>query len=246
MSSKDSCLFKNLSTDVTNWIYSFLQRTDQIAWKLTSTHFNRTLNWNEQSLSDELDMYARTIDELEYAWKGDKRYINTYELHFPNLSHLDLLKKYTITSNLWYWDFNASFNIYEPGEYIIFFLSSWTDYVMSIDMTSLDGEKNSNIIHNFGNNEKLYAKRKSNKSFTPAIVVNFEFTGIAKVNCREIKKCKHNYAIQYMMCIPTYYWNKLKKNEWNKKMVYSEHIYCKKELNYEPHWKLEDFEIERF
>jgi len=67
------------------------------------------------SIDEELLLDIKTIDELDYAWKGDTRYINIVYFTVPRNS---ITQKYAKITNLWYFDFNATFDVY-PNVYII-------------------------------------------------------------------------------------------------------------------------------
>jgi hypothetical protein len=196
-----------LPTDIINYINEFLQRTDQIAWKITSKYYLTNLKYNLMDLNGELNLFTKTIDELDYAWKGDTRYINIRS--FPqNLANYSILNSYAVITNLWYFDFNAEFDVY-ADKYIILFLTSVSDYQMNIEYT--------NGIT--GQITKTTYKPISNK-----IKVKFDDKGRIKVNCREISKLKDLKTIQYMMCIPQYYWKKIKSYkgkhmDWKKQIL---------------------------
>jgi len=196
-----------LPTDIINYINVFLQRTDQIAWKISSKYFLTNLKYNLMDLNGELNLYTKTIDELDYAWKGDVRYINICSLP-QQLTRYSILKSYATITNLWYFDFNAEFDVY-AGEYLIMFLTSVTDYQMNIEYTNgITGQ----------------ITKSTHKPISNKIKVMFDCKGKIKVNCREIKKYKDLKTVQYIMCIPEYYWNKIKNCEskhmdWKKQIV---------------------------
>ncbi len=100
---------------------------------------------------------------------------------------------------MWYFDFNAEFNIV-PDTYVILFLTSVSDYKINLELTDKFG-----IVH------KSIYEPKSNK-----IKVKFDTVGKLKINCNEINNLKHHEIIQYIMCIPEYYWEKLKGYTVNK------------------------------
>jgi hypothetical protein len=165
----------DLPTDVINYVNGFLQRTDQIAWKITSKYYLTNLKYNLMDINDELNLHTKTIDELDYAWKGDVRYINIKKIPSRISEKYNILNSYATISNLWYFDFNAEFDIC-AGKYVIIFLTSVTDYQMNIEHTnSITGQ----II-------KSTHKPSSNK-----IKIKFDSKGKIKVNCREITKCKN-------------------------------------------------------
>jgi len=197
----------NLFIDIINYINGFLQRTDQNAWKITSKYYLHNLIYNIMNLNSELNLYTKTIDELDYAWKDNTKYIN---INYINnyLSHkYDLLKKFAVLSDLWYFDFNAEFNVFY-GEYRILFLTSVSDFVINIEHINLEGIITKST-HNHNQNK---------------IKIKFDSVGKIKVNCREINKLKHNKTVQYIMCIPEYYWNKIyncekKLFDWKKQII---------------------------
>ena len=199
-----------LPIEIINYINGFLQRTDQIAWKITSKHYLTNLKYNLMELNEELNLYTKTIDELDYAWKGDIRYINicSTKRFTQQLSNYDILKSYATITNLWYFNFNAEFDVC-TGKYIILFLTSVPDYQMNIEYTnSITGQIT-----------KSTHKPSSNK-----IKITFDNKGKIKVNCRETTKYKDLKTVQYMMCIPEYYWNKLKSYkgklmDWKKQIL---------------------------
>lgn len=193
-----------LPTDIINYINGFLQRTDQIAWNITSKYYLRKLKYNLMDLNKELKLYTKTIDELDYAWKGDTRYINIQK--FPQLNkNYDILNAYAVITDLWYFDFNAEFDVIADN-YIILFLTSVSNYQINIE--HIDGIT--------GHISKSTYKPISNK-----IKVKFDGKGKIKVNCREISKYKDLKTVQYIMCIPEYYWNKIENTdkEWKNQIL---------------------------
>ena len=177
-----------LPIDIIRHASSFLQRTDQIALKLTIKSFSKQLEAS-MDLNKELELYTKTIDQLDYAWKGDTRYIKI-------INHKDqysILHKFAIITNLWYFDFNAQFDINYPDKYVIMFLTSLSDYTINLEFTNLEGGITKSS-HNLNKNK---------------IIVDFQTKGKLKVNCREIDSYKNFQTVQYIMCIPLYYWNKL-------------------------------------
>jgi hypothetical protein len=202
-----------LPIEIHNYINGFLQRTDQVAWKLTSKYYLFNLIYNNMNLNEELNLYVKNIDNLDYAWKDDTRYINIHELQVNLTSNYDLLKKYIKISNLWYFDFNAEFDVYK-GSYIILFLTSVCNYTM-------------NIYHIDSNNNLSESTHIPIKN---KIKINFESKGIIKVNCREINKYKQNKTVQYMMCIPEYYWIKINKCVENN-FSWKKQILCSNDMN---------------
>lgn len=195
-----------LPIDIINYINGFLQRTDQIVWKITSKYYLTNLKHNLMDLNGELNLFTKTIDELDYAWKDDTRYINICS--FPQqLANYDILNSYAVINNLWYFDFNAEFDVYADN-YIILFVTSVSYYQINIE--HIDG---------IGQITKSKHKPISNK-----IKVKFDSKGKIKVNCREITKHKDLKTVQYIMCIPEYYWNKIKNLkekhfDWKKQIV---------------------------
>lgn len=197
----------NLPTDIINYINGFLQRTDQIAWKITSKYYLTNLKYNLSNLNDELNLYTKTIDELDYAWKGDTRYINIHKFPLRINEKYDILNLYAII-NLWYFDFNAEFDIY-AGKYIIIFLTSVSDYLI-------------NIVHTNANTGEI--TKSTYKPNLNKIKVKFNVKGKIQVNCREITEYKDLKTVQYIMCIPEYYWNKIKSyngkhSDWKKQIL---------------------------
>lgn len=134
---------------------------------------------------------------MDYAWKGDKRYIIIRELIEPETNDIDLISKIALFKDLWYFDFNAIFNV-EKGDYVIFFATTITNYTMNITWTGDDGqiEKKSFEIDN--------TVSKNNKKN-----ISFKSKGKAHINCREIDTIKLGKAVLFLLCIPTYYWNKV-------------------------------------
>ena len=160
-------------------------------------------------LNEELNLYTKTIEELDYASKGDDRYINIWssKQFLKQLSNYDILKSYATITNLWHFDFNAEFNVC-ADKYIILFLTSVSNYQMNIEHRD----------ENTGQITKSTHIPISNK-----IKIIFDSKGKIKVNCREITKYKDLKTVQYMMCIPEYYWKKIKSYKQN-------HIHWKKQI----------------
>jgi hypothetical protein len=181
-----------LPNDIINYINQFLQRTDQIAWKITSKYFLTNLKYNLMDLNGELNLYTKTINELDYALKGDTRYINICS--FPErLANYDIYKFYAKINDLMYFDFNAEFDIC-ANEYIILFLTTVSDYQMNIEYTNgITGQ----------------ITKTTHKPISNKIKVKFDEKGKIKINCREITKLKDLKTVQYIMCIPVYYWKKI-------------------------------------
>ena len=195
----------NLSNNIVNNIGLFLQRTDQIALKLTSKYYLNDLKIL-MDLDTELKLYTKTIDQMDYAWKTDSRYINIKTLS-NSLVKYSILEKYAVITDLWYFDFNAEFDI-KLGEHIIMFMTNVSEYQINLEFTD-----------KIGNITKSTHNPVQNK-----IKVNFEIGGKLKVNCKEITKYKNLKTVQYIMCIPIYYWNKLanyqdKLYDWKKQII---------------------------
>lgn len=194
-----------LHIEIINTINGFLQRTDQIAWKLTSKYYLANLIHNTMSLNEELNLYIKTIDKLDYAWKGDSRYINIREI--GPTGNYDMLKKFAVITNLWYFDFNAEFNVF-GGSHVILFLTSISNYKINIEHTDFWGN---------------FITKSTHTPVKNKIKINFVSGGKIKVNCREIKNLKDNKTVQYIMCIPEYYWNKIYSNkyktDWNRQIL---------------------------
>jgi hypothetical protein len=188
----------NIPLDLLKYINSYLQRTDQISFKLSNKYLlaNIPITMN---LDTELLLFTKTIDQMDYAWKNDHRYIQIKELNHRVSKKYSIFTKYAITSHLWYFDFNAKFNVV-PDTYVILFLTSVSNYKINLELTDKFG-----IVH------KSTYSPKSNK-----IKVKFDTVGKLKINCNEINNLKHNKIIQYIMCIPEYYWEKLKGYTINK------------------------------
>jgi hypothetical protein len=205
--SRQKDKFKCVPVDIVDYIFGFLQRTDQIAWKLTSKFYYSNLIKNSMNLNNELNLYTRTIDELDYAWKGDIRYIRI-EI-FPKLGEkYDILNKYAVMTDLGKFDFNANFDVY-PGDYRIICLTNVSGYKINIRFTNLVD----------GNIRETTHEPVANK-----IKIKFETKGKIKVNCIETTKLKNLKTIQYIMCIPEYYWRKIKSYnnrhlEWKRQIV---------------------------
>lgn len=195
--------FNPLPFDVIYYIFGFLQRTDQIAWKLTSNFYYSILIRNSMDLNQEVNLYTKTIDELDYAYKNNLSYFKIER--FPNIgSNFDILNKYAIMINLIEFDFNAVFDVY-PGEYRIICLTNVSGYIINIK---------------FINSTNNIVGETSHKPESNQIKVQFESKGKIKVNCREIGKLKNLKTIQYIMCIPEYYWKKIVNHvEWKKQIL---------------------------
>ena len=178
-----------LPIDIIKHTGSFLQRKDQVALKLTSKYICSQLPV-QMDLNEELELYTKTIDQLDYAWANDSRYINIKTNENKTFS---ILQKYAIITNLWYFDFNAEFDISYPDKYVIMFLTSLSEFTINLEFSDLEGRVT-----------KSSHEPKKNK-----IIVDFEKKGKLKVNCREIKSYKNFVTVQYIMCIPLYYWNKI-------------------------------------
>jgi hypothetical protein len=200
--------FNCMPIDIIHNIYGFLQRTDQIAWKLTSKFYYSKLIHNSMDLNAELNLYTKTISELDYAWKGDTRYINIKEFPPKLAEKYSILNNYAVITDLWYFDFNAEFDVY-PGDYRILCLTNVTGYTINIKFTDqADGK----------------ITETSYEPVANKIKIKFETRGKIRVNCRETSKVKNLKTIQYIMCIPEYYWRKIKsyKNrhpEWKRQIV---------------------------
>ena len=190
-------LLVNTPPDILKYIGSYLPRTDQISLKISNKFMlaNIPITMN---LDTELLLYTKTIDQLDYAWKNDPRYIQIIDSHHGVSEKYSILKKYALTSDLWYFDFNAEFDVV-PDTYIMLFLTSVREYKINLE-----------LVDKFGNNIKSTHTPTSNK-----IKVKFDTAGRLKINCNETTNLKHNETIQYIMCIPEYYWNKLKGYEVN-------------------------------
>jgi len=169
------------------------------------------------NLNEELNLYVKTIEKMDWAWKNDPRYRYSNVMEFTGFNQsnqYDLLKKYVeITGGLWYFDFNGEFEVFE-GNYVIMFLTSVPNYKINIYFT------NSNNITTESSYEPVKNKIK----------VRFETKGKIKVNCREISKIKNNKTVQYMMCVPEYYWNKIYSPKPNK-FDWNQQIFCTGEPN---------------
>lgn len=198
----------NICIDTIHYIYGFLQRTDQIAWKLTSKFYYSNLISNSMDLNGELNLYTKTIDELDYELKGDESHIRIERFSSGLGCKYYILNKYAILTDLIEFDFNAEFEVY-PGNYRIMCLTNVTGYTMNIKFNNYTDNKITETTY----------KPVANK-----IKIRFETKGKINVNCRETTKVKNLKTIQYIMCIPEYYWGKIKsyKNrhlEWKRQIV---------------------------
>lgn len=197
-----------LAMDIVHTIYGFLQRTDQIAWKLTSKFYNSNLVHNSMDLNRELNLYTKTIDELDYKSKGDESHIRIERFPVKLAEKYSILNNYAILINLVEFDFNAEFDVY-PGDYRILCLTNVSGYTMNIKFTN------------------YYSGKITETTYEPVankIKIKFETKGKIRVNCIERTKIKNLKTIQYIMCIPEYYWGKIKsyKNrhpEWKRQIV---------------------------
>jgi hypothetical protein len=206
----------DITIDVLKYINLYLQRVDQISLKISNKYLFENILVT-MSLDTELLLYTKTIDKLDYAWKNDLRFIQIVNLNHRLSKKYSIFKKYALTRNLWYFDFNAQFDVV-AGKYIIVFLTSVEKYKINLELTD-----------KFGNNVKSTHSPKSNK-----IKVEFDFGGRLKVNCNETTNLKNYETIQYIMCIPEYYWKKLKGfevrksiikiAEWKKQIKYGEDL----------------------
>ena len=121
---------------------------------------------------------------------------------------ISILNNYAVLTDLVDFDFNAEFDVY-PGNYRILCLTNVTGYTMNIKFTSQVDRKITETTY-----EPLANKIK----------IKFETRGEIRVNCRETSKVKNLKTVQYIMCIPEYYWAKIKsyKNrhpEWKRQIV---------------------------
>jgi len=195
----------NVHQDILNYVSRFLQRTDQISLKLTNKYFFSSLI-DLMDLNTELKLFIKPIDQLDYAWKNDPRYINIKTIaHFEN--KLNFLSKYALLTNLWYFDFNAEFAIY-PDEYIIMFLTTVSNYTINLEFVDTNGS----------------ITNTSHKPIQNKIIVKFNNIGKLKINCKETTQIKSNKIVQYIMCIPVYYWNKLTISSNNKFPIWKKQI----------------------
>ena len=66
--------------DLLKYINSYLQRTDQLSFKLSNKYLlaNIPITMN---LDTELLLFTKTIDQMDYAWKNDHRYIQIKEFY---------------------------------------------------------------------------------------------------------------------------------------------------------------------
>jgi len=200
--------FNQMSIDTIQHIYGFLQRTDKIAWKLTSKLYYSKLIYNSADLNEELNLYTKTIDKLDYTWKDDTKYITIKEFPPKLAEKYSILKNYAVLTDLWDFNFNAEFDVY-PGDYRILCLTNVTGYTMNIKFTAQADGKITETIH---------------QPIANKIKIKFETKGKIRVNCSETSKVKNLKTIQYIMCIPEYYWGKIKsyKNrhpEWKRQIV---------------------------
>lgn len=184
-------LIYNLPIDILTWISWFLPRTDQISLRLTNKFMcdNFVLT---MSLDEELQLYTKIPDELDFAWKGYNSRIDLRTNRSSSGSKYKILNKYIVTYNLWQFDFNAEFNVY-PGKYIVLFLTTVKNYTMNFKLEGLDRDI-----------ETWSLEPKNNKC-----TIDINKKGLLKVNCIENNSLKHCETVQYMMCIPEYYYKKL-------------------------------------
>ena len=210
--SKTNDKFKNkldhLPMYIVQTIYGFLQRTDQIAWKLTSKFYNSNLIHNSMDLNGELNLYTKTIDKLDYKSKGDVNHIRIERFPVKLSDKYSILNNYAVLIDLVEFDFNAEFDVY-PGNYRILCLTNVTGYTMNIKFINFLDNKITETTY----------KPVANK-----IKIKFETKGKIRVNCTETTKIKNLKTFQYIMCIPEYYWGKIKsyKNrhlEWKRQII---------------------------
>ena len=117
-----------------------------------------------------------------------------------------ILNNYAVLTDLVEFDFNAEFNVYH-GNYIIMCLTNVSEYTMNIKFTAnADGKITETTYEPVANK------------------IKFETRGEIRVNCRETSKVKNLKTIQYIICIPEYYWGKIKSyknrhSEWKRQIV---------------------------
>ncbi len=195
---------KKLHTDLILEISSFLQRTDQIALKMTNKYYYMVIT--PSSLNDELLLYTKTIDQLQYSWSGNDKYINIIDVEDDELEQsLIINKRIAVTNNLWFFSFNTEFHIY-PDKYVIFFMTSLQKYTMTLVFINKNNIKNT-------------TKHDINDKNNNGIVINFKEKGTLKITCEEIKTIKNYETVHYMTCMPIYYWNHIGYyNKWKRKI----------------------------
>lgn len=174
----------NTTIDIIIHISTFLQRTDQIALKLCCKNCIKLQIL--MTMNEELNLYGKNISKLDYAWQNDKRYYNILEVD----TNMDLYKHIAIITNLWYFDINGYFNVY-PDNYMIIVDTNVNEFDINLEF---DDGNSVGFIDGFINRR----------------IINFNRKGKLKINCREIKKFKNNKLFRLIMCIPVYYYNKMK------------------------------------
>lgn len=197
-----------LHIDIIFEISSFLQRTDQISLKLTNKYYYMIIK--PDSLDNELLLYTKTIDQLDYPWYGNDKYINIIDTKNNNDNNnekelLSINKHVAITNNLWFFSFTAEFNIY-PDKYVIFFMTSLEKYTMILT-----------FINKY--NVKNITKHQINNKNKNGIIVSFNQKGLLKIKCEETKTIKNYQTVHYITCIPIYYWNHIGYNNLWKRQI---------------------------
>lgn len=180
-----SDLIKKLPNELIMYINNFLQRTDQLALKLTNKHYYLT-NKITHSLDEELKLYTKTICQMDYSWKNSN-YIEIKDWSFN--SEYSITNYYGFIYGLWWFDFITEFSI-DKCDYTILIITSFNNFNSTLTMF----DKSNEVIDRkeFANVNKF--EYKSNCK------------GILRVNCYEHNRGKYYHNFQFIMCIPTHYY----------------------------------------
>lgn len=174
-----------LPNELIIYINNFLQRTDQLGFKLTNKHFYSN-NKITSSLDDEFKIYTKTILQMDYSWKNSN-YIEIKDWSYG--SEYSITNYYGFIYGLWWFDFVAEFSV-EKCDYTILIVTSFNNF----NLTILLFDESNEVVERkeFANITKI--EYKSN------------FKGTLKINCFEHNKGKYYHNFQFIMCIPTYYY----------------------------------------
>ena len=184
-----------LPDDIIIHISSFLQRTDKLSLSITNKNNNKIIKFGKLSdeLNDELRLYIKNIHQMEYAWKNDVSHITIYKN--KNVENkMKINEEFALIKNLWYFDFNATYNI-NPDIFILIFNTSFYSYKINLYAPNISDVE---ILENgvISSNIK-YMKIKVNNKTT------------LKINCREINYYKNNVVVRWICLIPLHYYNQI-------------------------------------
>jgi hypothetical protein len=188
----------NLHEDIFFLILCYLQRTDKITLKITNKYLNNNIKITEL-IHDEVLLYTKMIDKLKLnknisiEYSDDEYLLYTYGI----TNDKDICIK-------------AQFEVY-CGKYAISLISSFQEYEANIILTNKD---NVQLTYKYNISTQF---RHTNS----VIILNVNTKSNITIIYKNLKLNNDNEIINYVVCMPLYYWM---KTSFNKKIIKNDTI----------------------